>query len=127
MESWPRRANSRISSRCSQGFFSRLRRSTRCAFVSFRSVIRGPFLFLLTKLPSKDKKPTGQNSGLWASKLNLQEKLDSSAPLARDGRLTTTAAAANGTATPCLARVIHVYKRLRRVDSTVNHPCPSKI
>src|SRR5580658_7344473 len=35
MESKPVRAKPRISSSASQGFFSRFRRSTRCAFVSF--------------------------------------------------------------------------------------------
>src|SRR5271170_7085073 len=64
---------------------------------------------------------------MWASKLTLQEKLDSSAPLARAGLLTTTATAAGGRATPSLARVGHVERRLRRVDYSVNHPWPSKI
>src|SRR5579859_2774770 len=41
MESKPSRANWRISSRWSQGFFARLRRSTRWALVSFKSGIGG--------------------------------------------------------------------------------------
>src|SRR5580704_916080 len=75
----------------------------------------------------KTKSPQAKASGVWASKLTLQEKLDSSAPLARAGLLTTTATAAGGTATPSLARVRHVKRRLRREDCTVNHPWPSKI
>jgi hypothetical protein len=56
---------------------------------------------------AKTKSPQAKDSGMRASKLNLQEeKLDSIAPLARAVRLTTTVAAA-GTATPCLARVKH--------------------
>ena len=39
IESNPSRAKRRISSRPSQGFFSRFRRSTRCAFVSLGAAV----------------------------------------------------------------------------------------
>src|SRR5450759_1947848 len=38
MESYPSRAKRRISSRPSQGFFSRFRRSTLCVFVSWSAL-----------------------------------------------------------------------------------------
>src|SRR6266481_5804165 len=103
MESKPWRAKARISSRWSQGFLARFRRSTRWALVSVGADIfsvaslgdlrihrletgfENPQALRpeLQKLRTKTKSPRGRWSGTWASKLRVQKELDSEAPLAR--------------------------------------------
>src|SRR6202022_5097126 len=58
IEAFPCRANARISSKCSQAFFSRLSRSTRCALVSLISLMSA-----LKSVTKKQKAHVGLNSG----------------------------------------------------------------
>ncbi len=78
-----------------------------------------------TEPGDKNKKPTWDEAGTWASKLGLEKDLRSNAPVARGERPTTTAG--GGGASRALARDEHVSKRLRGVAGGVNAGAAAKI
>src|ERR1700676_2069676 len=93
MESNPSRANRRISSRPSQGFLERLRRSTRCAFVSFAVVVIDCLarLFVPDCFVPENKKPTARFIWRWVISAGFTvNPLVRQPPCARAHACTTT-------------------------------------
>src|SRR5580698_6070070 len=71
IEDRPSRAKARISSIASQGFFSRLRRSARCAFVSFVAEISA----IMSPWNLGNKKPASawaESAGVMGVRLRLE-------------------------------------------------------
>src|ERR1700682_4872153 len=92
MESNPSRAKRRISSRPSHGFLERLRRSTRCALVSFAAfVINYLARLLLTGFVPENKKPTARFIWRWVISAGFKRNpLVRQPPCARAHACTTT-------------------------------------
>src|SRR5215469_10114375 len=124
MESKPWRAKARISSKCSQGFLARLRRSTRWALVSLTSGIgsfrrREQSRFEGRPLQNRRKKKAHVPL-IWhvGFEVRSMKTLSSQAPQARS-RLPTATAAGRMTTTD-LARVAHIEERLPGTSLAVN-------
>src|SRR3981081_162258 len=96
MESNPSRANCRISSRPSQGFLERLRRSTRCALVSVAVFVIDCLarLFVPDCFVPENKKPTARFIWRWViSAGSKRNPLVRQPPCARAHACTTTTTA----------------------------------